>query len=464
MLDENREKSFIAGILIAILAELGKEEARVFKERSSRGLLSSAKSGRAGGGASIAYGYARDLNKMLVIDKEEAKIVKNIFQYYLDGYGGKLIANMLNDQGVKTRFAKTHPDKVIKFKGIHKTGSQVFFSDVVIISILKNSLYCGKRNYKGEVLQAPAIISKEDFDAVQELMKTKRRESITLSHPYLLKRVEMICGVCGRNFFGRYKPAKGGDCVYVCSSKYTRKGSCGNNSVNIDFFENVLLQFVMNDKSFELMASDKETKKATLKASIKKITDQLKLEEKALKSKVSESVRIKEMYVKKIIGLTELKTMNDKLKKAVITIDANIKYLKQELESDNNQFQIAEKPIERKRLESMKSDRTFLRKYFEATFKKFIINGVSNKEILIKGQLTNNDEEFFLLLDRSALISRKGENLKYNLSFLRGGNNPVYLNNHLITPAEIVAELIKKGSSVGLGELKKNDMISIKAS
>ena len=464
LLNDKGEKSLVAGILISILAELGQEEARVFKERSSRGLLSSAKAGKAGGGASLAYGYTKDENKMLVIDEEEAKVVSDIYQMYLDGYGGQLIANKLNDDGVLTRYAKTHPDTVIKFNGVQKKGSQVFFSDVVIGSILKNTLYCGKRNFKGEVLPAPAIVSKADFDKVQAMMKTRRRDGSTTNHPYLLKRIDMVCGVCGRRMFGRYKPVKGGDCVYVCSSKFTHEGSCGNTSVNIDFIENVLLQSVKKGDSFNYsfvnLARNNQAVKAKLQTNIKKLNDQLKLEQKQLKSKQGESSKIKQMYMEEIITLTELKSMNEKLKKELVSLDATVKYLNQEITSDTNQLKRNNKPIKASELEKMRYDRTFLRRYFEDVYQKLIINGVNRKEILIQGHPTNESGEFYLLLDKTALLSRYGGDLKYWLTFIYGKDIPIYKNNIMITEPEVVAKFIKEHGKEKL--LKKDDMITIK--
>jgi len=52
----------------------------------------------------IPFGYMRDpYNKhRLVVDDEASMIVKRIFKLYLDGYGGRQIANVFNDEGITT--------------------------------------------------------------------------------------------------------------------------------------------------------------------------------------------------------------------------------------------------------------------------------------------------------------------------------------------------------------------------
>lgn len=473
LLDENGERSLVAGILISILAELGREEARVFKERSSRGLLTSARSGKAGGGASLAYGYTKDENKMLAIDDNEALIIKEIFQMKLDGYGGKMIANVLNNKGYKTRFAKTHGDTMIKFKGMHKKGSEVHFSEVVVSAILRNSLYCGQRKFKGEILQAPAIISVEYFNKVQELLKVRKREGLTATHPYLLKNIDMKCGVCGRNYFGRYKSVKGGDCIYVCSSKFTHEGSCGNPSVNIDFIENVLLNLVKNSGNFKDAAKNTEAIREKILASVRKVESQLILNKRSLKSKEAESKKLLNMHLADIITFVVLKERTEKIKQDILSLQASISYFNQELSSYNVQLKRVEKPVTIKHLEKMKNDRTFLTKYFEGQFSKLIFNGINKKEILVKLQSIGMDDDdlFYLLLDKTALLSRyPSTQLNYKMySFgmenKKSPNYPKYKNNILLSDAKKIANHIHNETrfTVFTHYVIKEDMISIKS-
>ena len=71
-------------------------------------------------------GYDLDINGNYVIVEEEAKIVRMIYHFYLDGYSTTYIADALTRAGVPTI-----------------TGKNPIWSAGVVISILRNEKYCG---------------------------------------------------------------------------------------------------------------------------------------------------------------------------------------------------------------------------------------------------------------------------------------------------------------------------------
>lgn len=54
----------------------------------------------------VPYGYNRE-NQKLVIKEEEAKAVRRMYSWYIDGWGYKKITNELNRLGVKSKTKKT---------------------------------------------------------------------------------------------------------------------------------------------------------------------------------------------------------------------------------------------------------------------------------------------------------------------------------------------------------------------
>ena len=124
-----------------------------------------------------------------------AKIVKNIFTWKLDGMSNLAIANRLNENGIFS------PLEYKKSYGEHySTGFQAGivskWSAVAVKRILTNEIYTGmmvqgkreKVNYKvDKILEKPesewfkvegtheAIISKEDYQNVQRLLKVDTR-------------------------------------------------------------------------------------------------------------------------------------------------------------------------------------------------------------------------------------------------------------------------------------------------
>ncbi len=169
------------------------------------------------------YGYAFSRGNFTVIP-EEATIVKEIFELYLQGNGVERIAQILTKRGYKT---------------VH--GSTVW-SRKTVLGMLKNEKYTGnsllqksinnlkvKKMNRGELPQYyienshEAIISQEVFDEVQCLM----REKVLQFHPsgvdnstnrYPLSG-KIKCGICGATY-KRKVCAKG-------TTYETVKWSCG---------------------------------------------------------------------------------------------------------------------------------------------------------------------------------------------------------------------------------------------
>ncbi len=162
-----------------------------------------------------AYGYRR-VKGELEIYETEAIVIRRIYAMYLAGKGMQAIANALNKEQVPRR------------------GKYSVWYQTAIKYILTNERYMGdavlqkqyttdtlpfkqKRN-KGEKQQYyveysnPAIVSKEDFEAVQKLMATKKIEALKKGGYLLSKKIR--CPDCGSLFRRREVRGK----VYWCCS------------------------------------------------------------------------------------------------------------------------------------------------------------------------------------------------------------------------------------------------------
>ncbi len=133
------------GLVISILgamAEYGRKEASY---RSRRGLEGKAKAGKATGRK--PYGYipatvsgAEDL----VIDNDQAMIVRRIFTLYVDGYSPEAIAKMLNREGIPSPRANS---KKKKYRNLGWRGSAIAGCAKRRMGILNNEIYCGEVNW-----------------------------------------------------------------------------------------------------------------------------------------------------------------------------------------------------------------------------------------------------------------------------------------------------------------------------
>lgn len=153
-------------------------------------------------GAFAPYGYKKDENDnhKLVIDAEAAAVVKSIFDYCMQGYGIQQICYQLQQQNILPPTAYKQ-SKGLAFQNPNaqkQHQKNALWARTTIKRILTNEVYIGtliqgrekKISYKSKkVVTAPknewivveknheAIISKEDFYNVQEILQLKRRFS-----------------------------------------------------------------------------------------------------------------------------------------------------------------------------------------------------------------------------------------------------------------------------------------------
>lgn len=156
-------------------------------------------------GGPIPYGY-RNINKELVVDPEEAEIVKLIYNLYRqDGMLVNSVANYLNGHGyTKNVRGKERP-----------------FTFDMVKTILDNPVYCGKILYnrrsndktagseKKEVITVignhEPLVTSEQWDLVQEKRKKHKGRSRKVEDP---ERISLLSGLvkcpkCGAGMIAR---------------------------------------------------------------------------------------------------------------------------------------------------------------------------------------------------------------------------------------------------------------------
>lgn len=149
------------------------------------------------------YGYNKK-GKNLVINKEEAKIVKEIFTRYVDGDSSYKIVDDLNKRKIKTK-------------------RNTKWTCATVLSIIKNEKYTGsallQKTYTDESFNRhknigelnsyliknhhPAIISEELYDEANSVLEERRKQNNTevgstkYANRYSFTG-KIICGGCGR--------------------------------------------------------------------------------------------------------------------------------------------------------------------------------------------------------------------------------------------------------------------------
>lgn len=241
-------------------------ERQLIKSRTSAGARNSIiKGNTAGGGGLILYGYEVE-NKKLVIDEEQAKVIRQIFAWYLEGKGSLAIAGMLNDRGIPTKrnLAKTVNGNMTVKRSVtnKKTGEKEVVSivkkakdfrwvDSVVNNIIRNTTYKGEKKWADLIVPVPAIIDANTFDTVQVLLKDKKRfkrepyaKDGKVVNRFLLKGL-IRCGECGQSFWG-HKRVDLKDKAYKCLSIRHKGEWCGNRGIGIDYLENLVWENLLS--------------------------------------------------------------------------------------------------------------------------------------------------------------------------------------------------------------------------
>jgi site-specific DNA recombinase len=242
-LKKNEIKIFTAGeeinyddptsvLLNDIKILLSEHEIQRLKIRIKRSLERSIKDGKVNGGPMIAFGYTKGDDKIMVIEPDESEVIKLIYKLCLEGSGTKSIANYLNEYKIPTKRMRVGTGN-LKVRGELKT--EFLWRDSTIHGILKNSLYYGDRKYKGDIYPSPTlkIIEKDEYEAVQVVLKERKHfVNTTNKYFYLLKGL-MYCTKCDSRFYGK-KRKDLSDNQYICASQRNKGEYCGNRGINID--------------------------------------------------------------------------------------------------------------------------------------------------------------------------------------------------------------------------------------
>ena len=170
----------IGKVVISVLSGFSQIELENLSDRVRMGVRARFKEGKWKGGTT-PYGYKYDLeSEMLVIDNDEAKVVKLIFEKYLEFESLKGVAKFLNEKSIPTRKSRK-------------------WQATTIVNILERETYTGILR-QGDVevrSEGLRIIEDDVFQAVKEL-----KESRKIYAPHRKRKEEIyvgghFCGNCG---------------------------------------------------------------------------------------------------------------------------------------------------------------------------------------------------------------------------------------------------------------------------
>ncbi len=219
-------------------------------------------------GSFAVYGYKKnpENKNQLVVDEYAAAVVRDIFKWRLSGMSNEKIAERLNEQGVLSP-AEYKRSLGLRYQSGFHVEKQAMWSPVAIGRILSNQTYLGwvvqgkrttpNHKVKKVIEKNPdewvivrdmheAIITEEDFQTVQNLMKMDTRISPGKARVYLFSGM-LECGDCKaamvRKLVSAGKDSEGKPRkypYYVCSG-YKKDKCCTSHMIREGELEKVVL-------------------------------------------------------------------------------------------------------------------------------------------------------------------------------------------------------------------------------
>lgn len=293
--------------------------------------------------APYGYDYNKEL-KNFIINEEESKIVKEIFELYLNGCGFTYIARTLIEKGIKTK------------KGGNWQGS-------TIKNIINNEVYCGtlvqgktstidvtmkqsKKNdsedWKKHYNHHEPIITYEIFEKAQEEARKRgdfaKDNTKHFSNKNLFSNI-LICGNCGATMTAKrkknkfnYKP------YYLCNeySLHSRKSGHRSNQTYEDF-----LVAHIREKLDELVATDFKKIKDKLKLkdksnNTKKLENDLKKINKEIENETKQAKRLLSLLVDNRISEEEFSTYNKDTAKQITILNTKKAEIEMKLKKNSD--------------------------------------------------------------------------------------------------------------------------------
>mgnify|MGYP000844621023 CR=1 FL=1 len=200
------ESTPLGRLFLEMRGAIAEFEHSLIRERTLRGKRKKAESGKLPGYVE-PYGYRFDTGEdLLVINEEEAKVVKYIYSQYNKGlYSGETLANILNRKGI-----------------LAPKGTLWYASTV--LRVLANPTYLGLLTIGDYTLKVPSLVTEEEFQQARiQRQKNQKGSPRRTKREYLLQKV-LFCGNCGEKMKVSSHVVRGKDyAYYICPQRLTKK-------------------------------------------------------------------------------------------------------------------------------------------------------------------------------------------------------------------------------------------------
>jgi DNA invertase Pin-like site-specific DNA recombinase len=231
---EEQEINTLSGdgeLLLTVLAAYAQEESRTVSENQRWRVKHNFENGRPWNCTMLGYRYR---GGVLVIEPQEAEVVRGIFADYISGVGLNTIAKRLNETKIPTR----HGGRWCK-NGVQSVLRNPAYTGRLVLQRTFHENHLTKRKCfnKGELPMYiaddshEAIIAPEVFETVQAEMARRavRHTRVGIAHNTYEFTGKIVCGICGKHY--RRKICRT-QTVWICPTFNTLgKGYCPSKQI-----------------------------------------------------------------------------------------------------------------------------------------------------------------------------------------------------------------------------------------
>lgn len=328
-------------------------------------------------GAFALYGYKKDTDQKghLIIDDEAAKIVKEVFTLFSQGYGKTAIARMLNDRNVP------NPTEYKRLNGLRykqpEMKNSTLWKYFAISAMLTNEIYIGNMvqgkygsvSYKTKQNKPrpkeqwfcvadthEAIIDAALWEKVQVMIAQKSKPFISGEIGLFARKAKCIsCGytMCSSKNRGKH--------YLQCSNRHVAKDACSGSFISVDKLEAAVIE-ELNKMSLEFLDKNELEQKVDFCDNLNNKKKSLVAELSAYNKKIEDySKGVKTLYLDKVKGVIseseffefskDFSKEKDRLEKMTMQIQKQLVLLDEKLQLEVDRHQLVEQYISIERLD-----------------------------------------------------------------------------------------------------------------
>ena len=171
-------------LMLTVLGAIAEEERKAVSENIKWAVQKRYQAGNGMVDTNKLLGYDKDKHKNLLIDEEQAPIIRRIFRLFLENLNGNQIASILNQENIPTY--NSHPwssQRILRIISNEKYKGDFLMQKSFVSDTGRQIINRGEKPKYYLENAHPAIISKEDWEAAQEIREKRK----TKPYPYTSK-------------------------------------------------------------------------------------------------------------------------------------------------------------------------------------------------------------------------------------------------------------------------------------